>query len=304
MKKEYLAGYLFASPAIIGFVVLTLYPMFSSLFFSFNKIDLMGNGKWVGFENYIGMFTDPDADFRKSITVTLIYAAVNVILIILFCLLVALLLNRNFRGRNFLRAVFFLPSVIPMLATAIIWKVILQNQAQGGLLNQMLMGMGIQTKEWLTDTKLIFVSLLLMSLWTCGGTIVVFLATLQDVSEEQIEAVEIDGGNAWHKFKVVTFPTIEPVIFFQLLICMMTSVQIFTQSVALSPNGAPDRMTYFINVMIYDHAFVQIGTRGLACAEAWAVFVIIMILTGLLFLLHNRISPESDNIPRRKRVSR
>lgn len=85
---------------------------------------------------------------------------------------------------------------------------------------------------------------------------------------------------------------------------MMTSVQIFTQSVALSPNGAPDRMTYFINVMIYDHAFVQIGTRGLACAEAWAVFVIIMILTGLLFLLHNRISPESDNIPRRKRVSR
>lgn len=107
----------------------------------------MGNGKWVGFENYIGMFTDPDADFRKSITVTLIYAAVNVILIILFCLLVALLLNRNFRGRNFLRAVFFLPSVIPMLATAIIWKVILQNQAQGGLLNQMLMGMGIQTKS-------------------------------------------------------------------------------------------------------------------------------------------------------------
>lgn len=298
--KEYLAGYLFAAPAIIGFLVLTLYPMLASLFYSFNKINLQGQMQWVGMQNFIYMFTDPASEFKKSMLITVLYAVINVALIIGWCLVIALLLNREFTGRNLLRAIFYLPAVIPVLATSILWKVIMQNQAQGGLLNQLLMAAGMETAEWLTDTRLIFVTLFAMSIWTCGGTIIVFLATLQDVPTEQLESVSIDGGNAWHKFVAVTLPTIEPVVFFQLLICMMTSIQIFTQSVALSSNGAPDRMTYFINVMIYDDAFKKIGTRGLAAAEAWAVFLVILALTGLLFWAQSRLNPDHESNRRRK----
>lgn len=303
LLKEYIAGYLFAAPAIVGFLVLTLYPMLASLFYSFNKVSLQGKMEWVGLDNFSYMFTDHSSEFNKSMTITLVFAIINVILIIVWCLAISLMLNRNFAGKNLLRAAFYLPCVIPVLATSILWKVILQNQAQGGLLNQLLMATGFETKEWLMDSKLIFVTLFIMSIWTCGGTIIVFLATLQDVPEEQLESVEMDGGNAWHKFKAVTFPTIEPVVFFQLLICMMTSIQIFTQSVALSSNGAPDRMTYFINVMIYDHAFKKIGTKGLAAAEAWIVFLVILVLTGLLFFLQSRLSPgKEDKVQRRRSI--
>ncbi len=302
LRKEYLAGYLFASPAIIGFIALTLYPMLASLYYSFNKIGLQGDIQWIGLDNFIFMLTDPTSEFKKSIAVTLIYAGINVVLVIGWCLGISLLLNRDFYGRNTLRAIFYLPSVIPVLATAILWKVILQNQAQGGLVNQLLLALNMETVEWLTDTKMIFVTLFIMSLWTCGGTIVVFLATLQDVPEELLESVAIDGGNAWHKFRAVVFPTIEPVLFFQSLICMMTSVQIFTQSVALSSNGGPNRMTYFINVMIYDHAFKKVGSRGLASAEAWAVFIVILLLTAVMFMLQSFFSPHREKRIYRRRV--
>ncbi|MFD1178711.1 carbohydrate ABC transporter permease [Paenibacillus puldeungensis] len=183
--------------------------------------------------------TDPTSEFQKSISVTLIYSFVNVFLVITFCLVISLLLNRKFIGRNLLRAVFFLPSVIPMLATTIVWQMLLQNQAKGGLLNCFLLKLGLTPIDFLNDPHNIFATLFMMSLWTCGGMIVVFLATLQDVPGELLEAIEMDGGNAWHKFAKVTYPTIKPVLFFQLIMCMMTSIQIYTQSVVLSRNGAP-----------------------------------------------------------------
>lgn len=302
--KEAVAGYLFAAPAIIGFLVLTLYPMLASLFYSFHKITVMSGGQvmeWIGLDNFRYIFSNPSSEFKKSITVTLIYAFINVALVIAFCLLVALLLNRKFLGRNMLRAVFFLPSVIPMLATTIVWQMLLQNQAKGGLVNWLLLQLGIAPLDFLTDPVRIFETLFIMSLWTCGGTIVVFIATLQDVPGELLEAIEMDGGNAWHKFQKVTYPTIKPVLFFQLIMCMMTSIQIYTQSVVLSRNGAPDRMTYFINVMIYDHSFVQVGMRGLASAEAWVVFLITLVITVILFYFQGALKKD-DSMGKRKRV--
>ncbi|CAH1207931.1 L-arabinose transport system permease protein AraP [Paenibacillus auburnensis] len=302
--KEAVAGYLFAAPAIIGFLVLTLYPMLASLFYSFHKITILSGSQvmdWIGLDNYRYIFNNPSSEFKKSITVTLIYAFVNVALVIVFCLIVALLLNRKFISRNLLRAIFFLPSVVPMLATTIVWQMLLQNQAKGGLVNWLLLQLGIAPVEFLTDPIRIFETLFIMSLWTCGGTIVVFIATLQDVPGELLEAIEMDGGNAWHKFLKVTYPTIKPVLFFQLIMCMMTSIQIYTQSVVLSRNGAPDRMTYFINVMIYDHSFVQVGMRGLASAEAWIVFLITMVITGVLFYFQGSFKRD-DSMGTRKRV--
>ncbi|GGF89687.1 sugar ABC transporter ATP-binding protein [Paenibacillus albidus] len=303
-SKEAVAGYLFAAPAILGFLILTLYPMLASLYYSFHKITIMSGSQvmeWIGLDNFRYIFTNTSSEFKKSITVTLLYAFINVALVIGFCLIVALLLNRKFIGRNMLRAIFFLPSVVPMLATTIVWQMLLQNQAKGGLLNWLMLQLGVAPVDFLNDPVRIFETLFIMSLWTCGGTIVVFIATLQDVPGELLEAIEMDGGNAWHKFLKVTYPTIKPVLFFQLIMCMMTSIQIYTQSVVLSRNGGPDRMTYFINVMIYDHSFVQTGMRGLASAEAWVVFLITMLITGVLFYFQGAFKKD-DSMGKRKRV--
>ena len=303
--KEAIVGYLFAAPAIIGFLVLTLYPMLASLYYSFNDIDIRNNEQqmtWVGFENYWRIFNDPSIDFKKSIGVTMLYTVINVILVIVFCLICALLLNRKFKGRNILRAIFFLPSVIPMVATGLVWKMLMQNQAQGGLINWVLMYIFKIPPVDFINTPAIFVTLFMMSLWTCGGTTVVLIATLQDVPKDQLESIEIDGGNAWHKFTKVTFPTIKPVLFFHMIMCMMTSVQIYTQSVVFSRNGAPDHWTYFINVMIYDHSFVDSGMRGIAAAEAWVVFLIIMVLTVILFYFQGAF--KKDDASGRKRAKR
>lgn len=295
--KEGVIGYLFAAPAIIGFLVLTLYPMLASLYYSFNDIrTVRGNTTytWVGLKNYLTILTDPvaGADFRKSLTVTLFYAIINVVLVGVFCLVCALLLNRKFKGRNLLRGLYFLPSVIPMVATGILWKMLLQNQAQGGIVNWFLLKVLHQPPVDFINSPAIFATLFFMSLWTCGGTTVVLIASLQDVPKDQLESIEIDGGTAWHKFTKVMFPTIRPVFFFQLIMCMMTSVQIYTQSVVFSRNGAPDHLTYFVNVMIYDHAFVQNNMRGQAAAEAWAVFLVILVLTVFMFALQGSFSRD------------
>lgn len=304
-RREGLTGYLFASPAIIGFLLLTLYPMAASLFYSFNKIGLKGDMEWVGMQNFIRIFTDPGIGFYKSMRVTMIYAFINTFLIILFCLAVALLLNRRFLLRNLLRAIFYLPAVIPMISTAILWKLLLQNAAGGGLINQFIMKvLHLPQLDFLTDARLVFVTLFAMGLWTCGGTIVVLLATLQDVSRDLLEAVDLDGGNAWHKFRYITYPTIRPVLFFQLIMCMITSVQVFAQSMVLSSNGAPNRMTYFINIMIYDHSFKQVGMKGIAAAEAWAVFLVILIITGVLFYFQGALRPSADDMPAERKGGR
>lgn len=300
-RREGLTGYLFAAPAIIGFLLLTLYPMAASLFYSFNKIDLQGNMEWVGFQNYIRIFTDSGIGFLKSMRVTILYAFINTFLIIMFCLIVALLLNRKFRMRSLLRAIFYLPAVIPMISTAILWKLLLQNAAGGGLINQFIMKvLHLPQLNFLTDVRLVFIVLFSMGLWTCGGTVVVLLATLQDVPRSLIEAVDLDGGNAWHKFRYVTYPTIKPVLFFQLIMCMITSMQVFTQSMVLSSNGAPNRMTYFVNIMIYDHSFKQSGMKGVAAAEAWMVFLTILVITAVLFYFQGWLRKESGMPKKRK----
>ena len=304
IRREGSTGYLFASPAIIGFLLLTLYPMAASLFYSFNKIDLQGNMEWVGLQNYIQIFTEPSIGFLKSMQVTMIYALINTFLIIVYCMIVALLLNRKFRLRNFLRAIFYLPAVIPIISTAILWKLLLQNAAGGGLINQFVMKvLHLPQLNFLTDVRLVFITHFAMGLWTCGGTIVVLLATLQDVPRDLIEAVDLDGGNAWHKFRYVTYPTIKPVLFFQLIMCMITSVQVFTQSMVLSSNGSPNRMTYFINIMIYDQSFKQSGMKGIAAAEAWMVFFTILFITGVLFYFQGALR-SGDGILRKRKGGR
>lgn len=275
------AGYLFAAPGILGFLIFTAGPMLISLYYSFTEFSVLTKPKWNGLQNYITMLTSPSSLFLKSLSVTLIYAGLNAVLTMIFSIAVALLLNRSFRGRGILRALYFLPSVIPIVASTVVWNWILDYR--NGLMNQLLRMMHLGSLNWLMDNKLIFVSLLAISLWTCGGSIVIMIATLQDVPRSLIEAVEVDGGNAVDRFRYAVFPSISPVVFFQLVMCLGNSLQIYAQSIMLSDNGSPNRMTYFMNVMIYDHAFKQLK-MGLACAESWGMFVVVLLITAILFV--------------------
>ena len=275
------AGYLFAAPGILGFLIFTAGPMLISLYYSFTEFSVLTKPKWNGLQNYITMLTSPSSLFLKSLSVTLIYAGLNAVLTMIFSIAVALLLNRSFRGRGILRALYFLPSVIPIVASTVVWNWILDYR--NGLMNQLLRMMHLGSLNWLMDNKLIFVSLLAISLWTCGGSIVIMIATLQDVPRSLIEAVEVDGGNAVDRFRYAVFPSISPVVFFQRVMCLVNSLQIYAQSIMLSDNGSPNRMTYFMNVMIYDHAFKQLK-MGLACAESWGMFVVVLLITAILFV--------------------
>lgn len=278
--SENKVGYLFAAPGILGFLIFTAGPMLISLYYSFTEFSVLAKPKWNGLQNYITMLTSPSSLFLKSLSVTLIYAGLNAVLTMVFSIAVALLLNRSFKGRGILRALYFLPSVIPIVASTVVWNWILDYR--NGLINQLLRMMHLGSLNWLMDNKLIFVSLLAISLWTCGGSIVIMIATLQDVPRSLIEAVEVDGGNAVDRFRYAVFPSISPVVFFQLVMCLVNSLQIYAQSIMLSDNGSPNRMTYFMNVMIYDHAFKQLK-MGLACAESWGTFVVVLLITGILF---------------------
>lgn len=271
---------MFAAPGILGFLIFTAGPMVASLYYSFTEFSVLSSPKWVGLQNYNNMLTGASSLFLKSLKVTLLYAGINTLLILLFSILTALLLNRDFKGRGVLRGIYFLPSVVPIVATTVIWNWILDYR--NGLVNQVLHMLGAGSRNWLMDEKLIFVSLFAISLWTCGGSIVIMLATLQDVPGSLLEAVKVDGGNVWHRFRYAVFPSISPVVFFQLLMCLVNSLQIYAQSIMLSDNGSPNRMTYFMNVMVYDHAFKQLK-MGLASAEGWGMFLVIIVITAVLF---------------------
>lgn len=271
---------MFAAPGILGFLIFTAGPMVASLYYSFTEFSVLSSPKWVGLQNYSNMLTGASSLFLKSLKVTLLYAGMNTLLILLFSILTALLLNRDFKGRGVLRGIYFLPSVVPIVATTVIWNWILDYR--NGLVNQVLHMLGAGSRNWLMDEKLIFVSLFAISLWTCGGSIVIMLATLQDVPGSLVEAVKVDGGNAWHRFCYAVFPSISPVVFFQLLMCLVNSLQIYAQSIMLSDNGSPNRMTYFMNVMVYDHAFKQLK-MGLASAEGWGMFLVMIVITAVLF---------------------
>lgn len=279
-QQQNRAGYLFALPGILGFLIFTAVPMIMSLYYSFTEFSVLQKPQWVGLKNYINMLASPSSLYLKSLTVTLLYGLMNSAITIVFSIITALLVNRPFRGRAALRAIYFLPSVIPIVASTVVWNWILNYQ--NGLANQILIALGLGRLNWLMDNHLIFISLFMISLWTCGGSIVVMIATLQDVPQGLLEAVEMDGGSTWHKFRFVTFPSISPVVFFQLIMSLINSFQIYAQSVMLSDNGSPNRMTYFMNVMITDQAFRQLK-MGLACAESWGMFIVILAITGILF---------------------
>ena len=276
-RRNLLNGLAFVSPWIVGFLAFTLYPLVASLFYSFCDYDAMSAPVWVGGLNYREMVAD--RVFWKSLYNTLFYAAFALPLGLVMSLLTAVLLNQSVRGRSVYRAIFFLPSLIPVAASSMLWIWILNGNF--GLLNYALRALGVHhPQQWLADPAWTKPSLVLMSLWGIGHAVVIYLASLQDVPRQLYESAELDGAGAWAKLRHVTLPMISPVIYFNLIMGIIGSLQVFSQAFIMLGGGGPQRSALFYAVYLYQNAF-EYGQMGYACAMAWLLFALILFLTWL-----------------------
>jgi multiple sugar transport system permease protein len=281
--KRNLVGYAFISPWLIGFLVFTLAPFLSSIWLSFTRYDIMSPPKWIGTANYQRLFTD-DPLFWRAWAVTLKYAAVAIPLGIVVGVALALLLNSNIRGLAVYRTIFFLPSIVPAVASSVVFVWILNPQI--GLINGILKHFGIVGPAWLADTKWAFSSLVLMSLWGVGGSMVIYLAGLKDIPVHLYEAATLDGANAWEKMRRITLPMLTPVIFFNLVMGVIGAFQYFTQAFIVT-QGGPEDSTLFYALYLFNRAW-RYFDMGYASAMAWILFLVIMVCTGLLFKTQRR----------------
>ena len=275
--REAVEGYLFMAPAVIGFLLFTLFPMLASLGLSFTEYDLLSPPKWIGIENYARMIADPF--FWQSLKVTLTYAVVALPLGLVAALAVAILMNQNVPGITFWRTVYVLPSVLTGVSVAILWRWLFNPEF--GLLNTLLGYIGIDGPNWLGSPTWALPSLILIGLWGIGGSMLVYLAGLQGIPSELYEAVEIDGGAAWTKFRYVTLPMLSPVILFNLVVGLIGTFQYFTEAYVLT-KGGPENSTLFYMLYLYRNAFTYFE-MGYASALAWTLFMLVLVLTIAVF---------------------
>ncbi len=270
-------GLTFISPWIVGFLVFTLYPVGASLVYSFCDYDVLSRPIWVGLLNYRDMGSDQV--FWQSLGNTLVFSLISLPLGLSVALALALLLNNPVRGRGFFRAVYYLPSLVPAVAGAVVWLWILNGNH--GLLDLALLRLGVAHPPlWLSDPHWTKPALALMAIWGCGNTVVIYLAALQGVPRTLLEAAMIDGASAWRRLWHVTLPAISPVIYFNLIIGVIGALQTFATAFVMFNNGGPDRSALFYAVYLYQNAF-EFRQMGYACAMAWVLFLLTLGLTWL-----------------------
>jgi len=276
---EWLSGYLFISPWIIGFMIFTLGPFMASLGFSFTEWDLIGQPKFTGVDNYLKLWNDPL--FWQSLKVTTIYAIGRVPLGIIIGLAAALLLNQNVRLLGMWRVIYYMPVVLPPVAVSMLWMWIYNPDY--GILNGVLWSaFGIHGPAWLQDEFWVLPSLMMMAVWgMLGKNMIVYLSGLKSIASEMYEAAAIDGANAWQKFLSITVPMMTPIIFFNLIMGLMDSFKLFTQAYVMT-GGGPRYASLFYVYYLYQHAFQRFH-MGYASAMAWVFFLILMVFTLLVF---------------------
>lgn len=287
-------GLLFISPWVIGFLVFMLAPILMSLYYSLSDYSVLEPPLWAGMENYTRLLHDPV--FWKVLRNTAVYTLISVPLSTVIAIAIACLLNTNIRGRAFWRAMVFLPSLVPLVAAAMVWMWIFNGEL--GLLNSTLdpmlgvvnsvLGTELRGPNWLGSPQWVMPSLILMSLWGIGNAVVIYLAALGDVPRSLYEAAAIDGVSPLGRFRNVTLPMISPVVLFNVIIGVIAAWQVFAVPyVMLGSAGGPDRSGYFYTMYLYDNAFPY-GKMGYASAMAWVQLVIVLILTGFTMLMSKR----------------
>jgi multiple sugar transport system permease protein len=279
-RREAIEGYICLLPWALGFVIWILGPMVVSLYLSFTDYDILSPARFVGFGNYNRAFFEDDL-FWTSLGRTFYYTALAVPTGVVGSLLAALLLNRKLRGTNVYRTLYFLPHLTPTVAAALLWVWVLQPEF--GLVNYMLDLVGIQGPAWFGSVEWAIPSLVLIALWNGigGNRMMIFLAGLQGVPQELVDAAEVDGANALQRFRHVTLPMISPVIFFNLVLGIIGALQVFTTAL-IATRGGPANATWFYALHIYTHAF-QYFSMGYAAALAWLFFIVMFVFTAIQF---------------------
>ncbi len=276
---EAVAGYLFASPVILGLLVWVIAPMIGVLAISLTDWNVLTVPHWIGVRNYVKLFFS-DLFFWNSVKVTAYFVVLNTVGTTIYALVVAMLLNQNIRGRGVYRSIFYLPTIVPVVASSALWLWLYQPEF--GLFNVLLQAVGIPPSLWLQAPVTVVPSIALMSIWGgAGNTIVIFLAALQGVPRELLEAVEMDGGNWWHRFRAITLPMISPVTFFNVVTGLIASFTVFTQSYVMTEGGPADASLFYV-LLLYREGF-QRNNLGGAAALSVILIVIVSILSLLIF---------------------
>ncbi|GGE96366.1 carbohydrate ABC transporter permease [Mycetocola zhadangensis] len=286
-RREAIAGYLFIAPWVIGFLVFTLGAMIYSLVISFSDYNLAANTATpVGFANYAQLFEDPKVGL--ALGNTLVYALMAVPLEIAFALFLAMLLARVGRGAGFFRTFYYLPKMTPTVATASVFLLLLNGNS--GAINKGLSAIGIEGPQWLVDPAWVKPSIVLMTLWTVSGTMVIFLAALKNVPRDLYEVASLDGAGPVRQFFAITVPMISGAIFFNVIVLTIAAFQVFDQAYLLfwrdQSNASPESSLFYA-VYLFQQAFRQFDF-GFAAAMAWLLFMIIMLITFIQMKFGNR----------------
>ncbi len=280
-RIDNLAGYAFISPFIIGFLCFTVIPMGASLFLSFTSYDLFTPPKWVGLDNYKAMLTD-DEKYWGSLKVTFYYVLAGVPLRLAFALFIAVILNRAEKGVGIYRTLFYLPSIIGgSVAVAIMWRNVFGND---GVINALLFFLGFDKKIlWYQDPTSALWTLILLSVWQFGSSMLIFLAGLKNIPPMYQEAASVDGANRFQRFFLITLPLLSPIIFFNLVMQTISAFMTFTPAYIISKGeGGPLDGTLLYSLYLFQRAF-NFFQMGYASAMAWVMLILIGLVTFILF---------------------
>lgn len=277
LQRRTVIGYLFISPFILGFLLWFLIPALTAVWLTFTDWNLIRAPRYVGLDNITNLWSD--TLFWQALKVTTIYTLASVPIGLVTSFLLALLINTKVRGIALFRTIYYLPSIVPAVASAVLWAWIFNTDF--GLANVALRAVGLPKIQWLQDPSWALPALIIMSLWGLGGSMVIYLAGLQGIPDVFYEAAEIDGAGRWSQLWNITIPLISPVIFFNLIIGIIGTFQVFTAGFLIT-DGGPQNSTLFYVLYLYRNGF-EFLKMGYAAALAWVLFLVIMALTLLVF---------------------
>jgi multiple sugar transport system permease protein len=285
-------GLLFISPWVIGFSVFYLYPFFATLYYSFTRFTGIGNPVFTGLSNFDGLVHD--ATFRTALFNTCYYTVIEVPFSTVVALGLALLLNLNVRGQAIYRTLFYIPSVVPVVASSLIFVWVFQPSF--GIVNSLLSDIHVNGPAWFFSITWSKATFILLGLWGVGQPMVIYLAALQGVPRDMYEVAALEGANAWQRLRKVTIPMISPVILFNVILSLVLSIQYFTQAQVIeSPPGSPGTSTMFFVTYYYQQAFTDLHL-GYASAMAFLLFVLVLIVTVVLLKTSSRwVYYENDH---------
>jgi multiple sugar transport system permease protein len=277
-RREAITGLIWVQAWFVGFLLFTAGPIIAAVYLSFTDWQGIGAPKWIGLGNFTEIFTD-DPLFWQSLKVTGIFALLYLPLSLVFGFGMAMLMNQRLRGMQVFRTIYYLPSVLSGVAVAVLWGFVFHRDY--GVLNWFLSLFGVGPVPWLQDPHWVIPAMVIMQLWGVGGSVIIYLGGLQGIPTELYEVARIDGASWWATLRSVTLPMMSPVIFFQLVLGVIATLQIFTQAYVLT-NGGPDYASFFYAINIYQRAFVELRL-GYASALSVVLFLIVVVITGVIF---------------------